>query len=94
MAIIAMIVPVENWLVFEVSAGFVIRLSREWLRLIDRCRAGISHRQRLPASITRAAIWRRQRHGFHSKGNSQSQSLAKVRRTEAVGHRSLKQLRR
>jgi hypothetical protein len=29
MAIIAMIVPAENWFVFEVSAGFVIKLSRE-----------------------------------------------------------------
>ena len=29
MAIIAMIVLVENWFVFEVSAGFVIRLTRE-----------------------------------------------------------------
>jgi len=51
------------------------------IALIDRCRAGISHLQRLPASITRATIWRRQCRGFQSKGSSQIQSLAIARRT-------------
>jgi hypothetical protein len=41
--------------------------------LIDLCRAGISHLQRLPASITRR--------GFQSKGDSLIQSLAMARRT-------------
>ena len=38
--------------------------------LIDLCRAGISHLQRLPASITRAAIWQREVSGIQSTENS------------------------
>jgi hypothetical protein len=45
------------------------------IALIDLGRVGISHLQRLPASITRAAIRRR----FQSKENSQIQSLVMAR---------------
>jgi len=44
--------------------------------LIDLGRAGISHLQRLPASITRAAILRRQR-----RGSSQRKTVGRRRWT-------------
>ena len=58
MAIIAMIVAAENRFIFEVSTSFVYQIVPRVIVLIDLCRDGISHLQRLPASITRAAIWR------------------------------------
>ena len=54
MAIIAMIVAVENRLIFR---GFhEYQIVPRVIVLIDLCRTGISHLQRLPASITRAAF--------------------------------------
>jgi hypothetical protein len=56
MAIIAMILAVENRFVFAVSTSFVYEIVPRVIVLIDLCRAGILHFQRLPESITRAAI--------------------------------------
>jgi hypothetical protein len=56
MAIIAMILAVEDRFVFEVSTTFVYAIVPRVIVLIDLCQAGISPLQRHPASITRATI--------------------------------------
>jgi hypothetical protein len=56
MAIIAMILAVENRFVFEVSMSFLYAIVPRVIVLIDLCRAGISHLPRLAPSITRATI--------------------------------------
>ena len=56
MAIIAMIVAVENRFIFRGFHKFVYQIVPRVIALIDLCRAEISRLQLLPASITRAAI--------------------------------------
>lgn len=56
MAIIAMIVAAENRFIFRGSTSFVFQIVPRVIALIVPSRAGISHLQRLPASITRATI--------------------------------------
>jgi hypothetical protein len=51
MAIIAMIVAVENRFIFRVSTSFVYQIVPRVIALIDLGGAGISHLQQLPASI-------------------------------------------
>jgi len=72
------------------KSSFCPQIVPRVIALIDLGRAGISHLQRLPASITRAAIWGRVSR-IHSVENSRTQSLATARReVTQLGSRSLR----